>query len=155
MAGYPVDSTACEALVDRPDHRADRCREADAPHRLAELRAVLGDPDGALVGADEFDTVALQRAVAHQCHRHVQRGLAAHRRQQGVGPLALDHPRHPLRRDRLDVGPVGEFRVGHDGGGVGVHQDDPVALLLQRPHRLGSGVVELGALPDDDRAPTR
>ena len=79
-------------------------------HRLGELLAVLGDPDGPLVGADQLDAVLLERAVALQRHGHVERGLAAHRRQQRVGPLALDDLRDPLRRDRLDVGPVGELR---------------------------------------------
>ena len=57
-----------------------------------------------------------------------------------------------LGRDRLDVGRVGELRVGHDRRGVAVDQDDAVALLLQRPARLHAGVVELAPLPDDDGA---
>ncbi len=42
--------------------------------------------------------------------------------------------------------------VGHDRRRVRVDQDDPVALLLQRLARLGSGVIELAGLPDDDGA---
>ena len=53
--------------------------------------------------------------------------------------------------DRLDVGAVGEARVGHDRRRVGVDQDDPEALLLQRLARLRAGVVELARLADDDR----
>ena len=44
--------------------------------------------------------------------------------------------RHPLGRHRLDVGPVGQLRVGHDRRRIRVDQDDPVALLLERAHRL-------------------
>ena len=58
--------------------------------------------------------------------------------------------RHPFRRDRLDVGPVGDLGVGHDRRRIRVDQHDPVALLLERPHRLGARVVELRPLPDDD-----
>src|SRR5207248_6792407 len=46
----------------------------------------------------------------------------------------------------------GELRVGHDGGGVRVDEDDAVALLTERLTRLGAGVVELAGLADHDRA---
>src|SRR5690606_39919826 len=35
---------------------------------------------------------------------------------------------------------------------VGVDEDDTQALLAQHPAGLGARVVELGGLPDDDRA---
>ena len=54
--------------------------------------------------------------------------------------------------DRLDVGGIGHLRVGHDGGRIGVHQNDPVALLAQRLAGLCAGIVELAGLTDDDRA---
>lgn len=44
--------------------------------------------------------------------------------------------------------------VGHDGGRVGVHEDDLVALLAEGLHGLGAGVVELAGLADDDGAGT-
>jgi hypothetical protein len=84
----------------------------------------------------------------------VERSLSAHRGQESIGPLALYYLGHPFRSDRLDVGPVGNLRVGHDRGWVGVHQDDPVSLFSQRANRLGSGVIELGSLTDDDRSGT-
>ena len=67
----------------------------------------------------------------------VQRSLAAHGRQQRVGAFLLDDLGHGGPLDRLDVGRVGHRRVGHDGRGVGVHQDDAVALLAQGPCRPG------------------
>ena len=54
--------------------------------------------------------------------------------------------------ERLDVGRVGELRVGHDRRRVRVGEDHPVALLAQHAAGLGAGVVELAGLPDDDRA---
>ena len=57
-----------------------------------------------------------------------------------------------LGRDRLDVGGVGELRVGHDRRRVGVDEDDPQALVLEHPAGLRAGVVELRGLADDDRA---
>ena len=55
-------------------------------------------------------------------------------------------------QQRLDVGRVGELRVGHDRRRVRVDQDDLVALLAQDLAGLHAGVVELGGLADDDRA---
>ncbi len=81
----------------------------------------------------------------------VERGLTTHGRQHGVGPFLLDDLFHRLPVDRLDVGGIGHPRVGHDGGRVGVHQDDPVALLAQCLAGLGARIVELAGLADDDR----
>ena len=101
-------------------------------HRLAEQRAVLGHVDRVRLGADHLDVVALENAHALQRQRGVERGLAAHGRQQRVGPLLLDDLGDDFGRDRLDIGGVGQIRVGHDRRRVGVDQDDPVALLFQR-----------------------
>ena len=86
-----------------------------------------------------------------QRQRGVERGLAAHGRQQRVRSLLLDDLGDDLRRDRLDVGRVGQIRIGHDRRRVGVDQHDPVALFLQRLAGLRAGIVELAGLADDDR----
>ncbi|MPM28721.1 hypothetical protein SDC9_75249 [bioreactor metagenome] len=119
---------------------------------LLELLAVLAAQDRLDRGADQFDAVLLQHAVVVQRDGGVERGLAAQGRQQGVGALLGDDLLDELGGDRLQVGRVGELRVGHDRRRVGVHQDHPVALLAQHPARLGAGVVELTGLADDDRA---
>ena len=125
---------------------------AAALHDALELLAVLAELDGLDVGADQLDVVLLQHAVLVQGDGGVQRGLPAQGRQDRVGAFLGDDLLHDLRGDRLDVGGVGELRVGHDGGRVGVDQDDPQALLLEHAQRLGAGVVEFGGLADDDRA---
>src|SRR5262249_12944396 len=66
--------------------------------------------------------------------------------------LLLDDLGDDLRGDRLDVGSVGQIRIGHDRGRIGVDQDDPVALRLERLAGLRAGIVELAGLADDDRA---
>ena len=101
--------------------------------------------------ADELDAVLLQRAVGVQRHGGVERGLAAQGGQHRVGALLGDDLVQDLGGDRLDVGGVGELRVGHDRRGVGVDQGDPDALGPQHPAGLGAGVVELAALADHDR----
>src|SRR5690606_27916508 len=129
-----------------PDLAAERLDD------LLEPVAVLTLVDRLHVGADQFDAVLLQDAVVVQGDGRVEGRLAAQGGQQGVGPLLGDDLLDELGGDRLDVGGVGDLRVGPDRRGVGVDQDEPQALGLQDAARLGAGVVELGGLADDDRA---
>jgi len=52
--------------------------------------------------------------------------------------FARDDLLDALGRDRLDVGAVGELRIRHDGGGVGIGQDDPKSVLPQGFAGLGA-----------------
>ena len=139
-------------LVERVgDARAGHV-EADLDHRVLEPLAVLGRGDGLGVGPDHLRRPRhADQALLVEGHGDVEPGLAAERRQHGVGPLALDDQGQHLGRQRLDVGPVGEVRVGHDRRRVRVGEDDPVALLAQHPAGLGARVVELARLADHDR----
>ena len=152
IAGRPISSSASSACDQRLDLVRARRLQADARHRLAEQLAVLGLVDGVGGGADHLDVEFLQHAHLAQRQRAVERGLPAHGRQQRVGPLLLDDLGDDLRRDRLDIGGVGQIRIGHDGRRIGVDQDDPVALVLERLAGLRAGIVELAGLADDDRA---
>src|SRR5690606_23030804 len=60
-----------------------------------------------------------------------------------------DHLGDELGRERLDVGPVGHVRVGHDRRGVRVDEHHLEARRAQRLAGLGARVVELGRLADD------
>src|SRR5439155_3751048 len=66
--------------------------------------------------------------------------------------LALYDQLEKLWRQRLDVGPIGDMRVGHDRGRVGVDQHGRAALFAQGAASLRAGVVELGGLTDDNGA---
>src|SRR6202171_6843849 len=55
-----------------------------------------------------------------------------------------------LVRERLDVGPVGQLGIRHDGRRVRVDEDDLEALFADRLAGLGARVVELAGLSDDD-----
>ena len=126
-------------------------------HRVAEELAVLGGLDRLGARADHLDAVARRvTPLRDELHRQVERGLAAERRQQRVGALALDDRRSSdAGVEGLDVGGVGGRRVGHDRRGVRVHEHDAVALLAQHLAGLGPGVVELAGLADHDRARSR
>ena len=140
-----------ERFLERVGERGARTLEPDALHRELEFLAVLRLVDRLLARADHLDAVLLEHAVLREIERAVERSLAAHRRQQRIRPLDLDHLLHHLPRDGLDVSGVRHLRVGHDGGRIRVHQDYPVPLLAQRLARLRAGIVELARLADHDR----
>ena len=125
--------------------------KADLFHRLLEALAVLGLVNGVGRCADQFDAVLLEHALAGKIHREVERGLSAHRRQDGIGPFLVDDAFDHLPVKRLDVGCVRRLRIGHDGGRIGIDQNGAVALLAQRLASLRPGVVELAGLTNDDR----
>ena len=141
-----------QRFLNRMRDAALRRFQADLVHRVAELQPVLGLVDGFGVGTDQLDIVFLQRAILGQRQRGVERGLPAHGGQHGIGPLLLDDARDDFGRDRLDIGRVRQFRIGHDRRRVGVDQDDAITLRLQRLHRLRARIIELAGLADDDRA---
>ncbi len=150
-AGSPISSAIASASASDADALGARDLGADLEHRLLEEVAVLGQPHGALVGADELDVALLEDAPLGEREGEVDGRLAADGRQDRVRPLPVDDPLQEVGRQRLDVGGVGELRVRHDRGRVRVDEDDAVALALERPDGLGARVVELAGLADDDR----
>ena len=141
-----------DRLRQRARDAALRHVEADLAHRVLEQLPILGDLDRLDRGADQLDVVLVERAGGREIHREVQRRLAADGRQQRVGTLALDDRGEHFRRERLDVGAVGQLRVGHDRRRVAVDEDHLEPLGAQRLARLAARVVELARLADDDRA---
>ncbi len=110
--------------------------DADLPHRVAEQQPVLGNLDRVDLRADQLDVVFLQRPPLVQRHREIERRLSAHRRQHRIRLFLGDDGFDHLRRQRLDVGRVGQLRVRHDRGRVAVHQDDFEPLGAQGLARL-------------------
>ena len=125
--------------------------QADVLHGLGEELTILTNANGLGVAADDLDAVLGKHAHLVKLDGTVETRLAAHVGQEGVGALALDDLCDGIRRDRLDIGAVGDVRVGHDGRRVGVHEDDLVAERLEALARLRAGVVELARLANDDR----
>ncbi len=139
-------------LLERGDDPRGRHAQAAAADRVPELLPVLRAPDHVDRGSDQLDAEVVEHAAVGQGDREVERRLPAERRQECVRALAFEHGRHARRVERLDVGAVGEPRVGHDRRRVRVDHDRPVAVLAQHLQRLAARVVELAGLPDHDRA---
>ena len=81
----------------------------------------------------------------------VQRRLPAHCGQQRFRPFNSDDLFDHSPGNGLDIGCIGHFRVGHDGGGIGVHQNDAVALFTQGFASLHAGIIKLTSLADNNR----
>ena len=141
-----------QRILDRISIAGTSDLQANLVHSLVEKLAVLAALDSGKVAADHLDAVALERTGLRQVDGSVKAGLTAQRGQQGVRVLALDDALDKLRGDGFDIGAVRQTGVGHDGGGVGVDEDDLVALLFEHLACLGAGVVELARLADDDGA---
>ena len=146
------DGNERDRIVPRARDAARRDALPDATHRIREQLPILGEANRAGVRADELHAVLLQHTAVRERQRDIERGLPTHRGQQRVGTLALDHLRHHIGRHRLHVRPIRELGIRHDRGRIRVHEHDRVSLFAQRLRRLRARIVELGSLPDHDRA---
>ena len=120
-------------------------------HDRAELLAILTALDGVDICSNELDLVLVEYARFVQRDGGIQSRLAPEGGQQGIGALLGDDALDVLRGDRFDVGGIGELRIGHDRGRIGVHQDHPETFVLEYSACLGTGVVEFASLTDHDR----
>ena len=75
-----------------------------------EQLAVLGAGDRLARGADQLAAERVEHPGLVERLGEVERRLAAHRRQQRVGPLAPSTARTAGEVERLEVGAVGEPR---------------------------------------------
>ena len=126
--------------------------KADPLHRLLEQGAVFRHLDRRQFGADQFDAEFFEDTVFRHRDGGIQCSLSSQRRQNRVGPLLFNNLGENLRRHRFNIGTIGKVGIGHDGCRVAVEQHNLEPLLLQRLARLGSRVVELARLTDDDGA---
>ena len=127
-------------------------RLAQGLTQLLEQLPILGHFDAAAGGAQQLGAAFGQNALLFQLHGQIQSRLAAQTGNNGVGALVTDDFGNVFQRQGLHIDLVRDGGVGHDGGRVGVAQDDLVPLLLQRQTGLGAGVVEFRRLADDDGA---
>ena len=129
-----------------------RAIQADGLHRLVKARTVFSLVDSVGIGTDHFDVEFFQYAVLFQVQGTVQCRLPTHRRQQRIRTFFFDDLGNRLPLDRLNVGRVSHRRIGHDRRRVGVNQNHPETLFLQRFTSLRAGVIKFTGLTDHDWA---
>ena len=155
--GGPNDNRVAElvgkaqGIVRITDQRRHRHIQADFAAGILELETILGHFDGPQGGADQLHPVSLENAAFGQFHGKIQTCLATNGGKQSVGTFAGDDLLQHFMGERLDISAVGKLGIGHDGGGIGIHQDDFVAVGTQRLAGLSARIVEFAGLPDDDR----
>ena len=135
-----------DRLLLRHDREALGTGDIELFEKFVEALAILCPVDA--VGARAEDGHARLIEIAAQ----LDGGLPAEGDDDAVGLFDVDDVLHVLGGQRLEVKPVCRVEVGGDRLGVVVDDDDLVAELLERPHAVDGGVVELDALPDADGA---
>ena len=135
------------------DNRTRRI-QTYALHRFIKQLAIFRLVDRLFAGPYHLHAMRLQHTFTGQIQSTVECRLAAHGGQQSIGALYFNNTGHGLPFDGLDIGCIGHCRVGHNSGGVGVHQNDPVAFLAQRLAGLRTRVIKLAGLTNNNRACT-
>ena len=138
-------------VLDGRDHDRLGNLQAGRAHGLAEEVAILCALDHVDRCTDQLDAEIVEDPLLREPDGEVQRRLPAHRREQCVGSLALEHARDSFEVERLQVRAVGEPGVGHDRRRVRVDDDRLEPVRSEHLQRLAAGVVELAGLPDHDR----
>ena len=150
--GVPKLVGQFQSLLRVVHQRRGRHFEADLPAGVLEPQPVFRHLDGAQRRSNQFDAVFIEHAAFGQFHGQIQARLAPDGGQQRVRLFARDDLLERGARERLDVGPVGHFRIGHDRGRIRIDQHHLIAVRPQRLARLRARVIEFAGLPDHDGA---
>ena len=109
-------------MFSEPDDFASRRFQAYLFHRLLEEKTVFGHLDRAHLRSDHFDAVRFEYSRFCELDRDVQRCLSADCREQSIGTFALDDGFNKVLGQRLHVGAIGQFRVGHNRRRIAVDE---------------------------------
>ena len=117
--------------------------------------SIFSPVDDLAISADHFDVEFRQHALVVQLAGTVQCGLPTQGGKQGINGGAtflfqFQHLADAGHRNWLDVRAVGKTWIGHDGGGIGIHQHHAVALFTQTLAGLRARVVEFTTLANDN-----
>ena len=127
-------------------------RLTDALTELLEKLTILGALDAPRVRAEQLNAALIQNPLLPKLHGEVQPRLPADAGDDGIRPLEAADPGKIGHGQRLHIDLVGDAGIGHDGGGIGIGQNNLIALLPQSQAGLRARVVKFRSLADDDRA---
>ncbi len=129
---------------DRARARLLRMPDVESIEQRGEALAILRQIDRVDRGAEDAHAGGLERA------REVERRLPAELHDHPLGLLALDHVKHVLERDRLEIESIGGVVVGRDRLRIAIQQYRLDARVLDREGGVARAVVELDPLADAD-----
>ena len=133
---------------------AARNIKADTQHNLLEGISFFRPFDDLFFGADHFDAVFFQHAVANQIHRGIQPRLSTQRGEKRVRAFLANNLFDILPRDWFNIRAVSRIRIRHDRGRIGIHQNDFVPVFAEGFAGLSSRIIELASLANYDRTGT-
>ena len=123
---------------------------ADCLHGVLEALAILRPVDGVRLRAEKLYAVLLQKPLFGELHGERKPRLPAERGQDAVRLLLFDDAPQRGQRERLDVNMIRHVAVRHDGGGVGIDEDDLHPCIFKHFAGLRAGIIKLRGLADDD-----
>ena len=135
-------------------HHGRHHRLTDLHHGVLKQLTVLRPVNSLRIGSQQLHPMLFQKAFLCQLHREGQARLTSQGGKQAVRLLLLDDPFDGGQRQRFNIDFIGDHPIGHDGGRVGIDQDHLQPILFQGTAGLGTGVVKLCGLTDDDGAGT-
>ena len=133
------------------DHAGGNDRLTDGFHCFLEEFAVFRFFNGLQACSEQLDALLFQEAFAGELHGERQTGLSAKRGEQAIRLFAADDFSQRRQSERFNVNLVGDRSVRHNGGRIGVDEDDVQSFLPKGAARLRSGVVEFRGLADHNR----
>ena len=115
-----------------------------------ELLAIFSFLDDIILGAEQFNLVFLKDSTLPKFNRQVQPGLPAQSRKNGIRPFFFNYQFKKIYRQRFKISVRRDFRISHDCCRVRINQNNLEPLFPQGFASLGSGIIKLTGLTDND-----
>ena len=126
--------------------------DTEGVHGLFEGIAVFAALDGVNLNADDLHAVLVEDTLTRQIGAQVKARLTTQVGKKRIGALLGDDALDALDVERLDIDRICRIRIGHDGRGIRVDQNDLIPKATKGLAGLGPGIVEFASLADDDGA---
>ena len=111
-------------------HLGSRTGLTDLFHGVLKFLTVLSLFDGSCRCSQKLYIVGSKEAAFLKLHTQVKTGLASQRRKDTVRLFLFNDLLKDLCRKRLDINLICNIFICHNGGGIGVYQNNLNALLL-------------------------
>ena len=125
---------------------------ADARTQLFEKLTILCGFNAFGIRTQQLNAAFIKHPLFRQLHGEIQSGLPADAGNDRVRAFIAADARNVFKGQRLHVNLVCNGGVGHDGGRIGIGEDNLVSLFTQGKTCLRAGIVKFCCLTDDNRA---